>query len=141
MNLILLAFDYRVRRDWYDERPIRDDKYWLRAALRKLVDFQSFREVESLESRGIIHQPDEFQQAWLEMRNISSERELLKITEPLFQTYRANAFAWAKYFRDAETAKQRLSAVRFAERSAKVTRDTLKCIRTAHELSLALGKK
>jgi hypothetical protein len=141
IGLVLHAFDYRVGRDWYDERPSRDDKYWLRAALRKLANFQSLREVGSLDSRGIIHQPDDFQQAWLELRNISTERELLKITEPLFQTYRANALAWAKYFWDAKTAKQRLSAVRFAERSAKLTHDTLKCIQTAHELSLSLGKK
>lgn len=140
MGLILHAFDYRIGRDWYDQRPSRDDKYWLRAALRKLTEYQHYRELKTLEFRGIIRKPDDFQQSWLELRTISTERELLKIVEPLYRTYRTNALSWAKYFWDAETPKQRLSAVRFAERTAGLTHDTLHCIKQAYEFGLPPGQ-
>ena len=140
MGLILHAFDYRIGRDWYDQRPSRDDKYWLRAALRKLTEYQHYRELKTLEFRGIIRKPDDFQQSWLELRTISTERELLKIVEPLYRTYRTNALSWAKYFWDAVTPKQRLSAVRFAERTAGLTHDTLHCIKQAYEFGLPPGQ-
>ncbi len=134
IGLVLHAFDYRIGRDWYGDYPSRDDAYWLRAAFRKLLEFQRLGEAESLESRGIIRQPDDFQRTWLELRTVSTERELSRCIAPLFHTYRSNALAWAKYFWDAKTDKQRASAVRFAERCTKLTHDTLKCIREAHNL-------
>ena len=134
IGLIFLAFDYRIGRDWYDDKPSRDDDYWLRAAFKKLMEFQEFADRESFESRGIVVRPDECQRHWLDLRNVSTERELTRCITPLYKIYHSNALAWAKYFWDSETDKQRLSALRFAERRTDLTHDALKCIREDYKL-------
>ena len=133
ITLVFLAFDYLCRFELYNEKPHRDDSYWFRAAYRKITEHQRLSE-DSLEKRGIIIKPTEVQLCWLEIRKVSSEPKLIKAISPLLTIYRANFRAWARYFYDADTDKQRLSAYRLAERSTDLTADTLQCIRDDYAL-------
>ena len=133
ITLVLIGFDYRCRLELYEERTHRDDRYWFRAAYRKLAEHQRLS-TDSLEKRGIVIKPTEVQRCWLEIRNVSSEATLISAISPLFTIYRANYIAWARYFYDADTDKQRISAHRRAERSTGLTADTLQCIRDDYAL-------
>jgi hypothetical protein len=132
--LVLLGFDYRCRSDLYQEYPRRDDKYWFRAAYRKLTEHQHSNQTPTLEERQLVIRPTEIQSYWLAIRDISSERDLVRGIEPLFEIYKANFTAWARYFFDAETDKERLHALRYAERKAGLTGDTLQCIHDDYAL-------
>ncbi len=54
--LILLGFDYRCQFQLYHENPHRDDRYWFRAAYRKLAAHQRLSDY-TLEKRGIVIKP------------------------------------------------------------------------------------
>ena len=131
--LVLLGFDYRCRLELYQEKPQRDDRYWFRAAHRKLSEHKRLSD-DSLEDRGIVINPTEVQSCWLEIRSASTEAKLIRAISPLFTNYRTNFSAWARYFFDADTDKERLSAHRRAERSKGLTADTLQCIRDDYAL-------
>ena len=134
VGLVLISFDQRCRLERYDERPQRDDQYWVRAAYRKLVEFRQFPGGPTMAERGLVAAPTETQQAWLALCQATSQPRFAAALKPLFATYRANFLPWAKYFFEAETERQRLAALRFAERRPNLTHDTLQCICADYQL-------
>lgn len=129
-----IGFDNRCRKEIYGESYQRDDKYWFRAAFRKLIDFQRLRSADSLEKRRIIIKPNKIQKHWLELRDLTSEENLICAIRPLFEMYRLNFNAWARYFYDAETNAEQLKALKSAERIKGLTGDTLQCIHDDYSL-------
>ena len=134
IGLSLISFDQRCRLERYDERPQRDDQYWIRAAYRKLTEFQQFPSGPTMEERGLVATPTETQQAWLALRQAASQQQFAAALKPLFATYRANFLPWAKYFFEAEGKQQRLAALRFAERRPTLAPDLLLCISGDYQL-------
>lgn len=134
VGLVLLSFDQRCRLARYEERPQRDDQYWVRAAYRKIAEFQQCPGDSTMEARGLVPTPNDMQQAWLGLRQSASPQQFAAALKPLFATYQANFLPWAKYFLEAESERQRLAALRFAERRPNLSPYVLDCIRADYQL-------
>lgn len=127
IGLALLGFDYRIGQSGCDEIPKRDDSYWFRAAFKQITAFQK-AEGTSLEDRGIIIEPSTVQKQWLALRTASSLISLVEAISPLFRTYKSNARAWNRYFKDAKTPAQRTAALNSARKNDELTCDVLSCL-------------
>ena len=131
---VLLAFDYRCYKERDEERPVRDDRYWLGAATKKLAKYAQIPADTTLEERGIASNSSLIVNRWLSLRQVGSTQDLRAAVEPLFAIYRPNFIAWMDYFQDSETDTAREKALRSAEDNPELTADVLSCLRADFKL-------
>lgn len=131
---VLLGFDYRCRLERYKKQPQRDDRYWFRAAYRKVMEHQTFDTGPSLEDRGIVAEPGATVLLWNDMMTAESERSFLLTVEPHHSIYHANFLVWTRYFYDSESDAEKRQALHYAEKARGLTDDTLRCIQQDYAL-------
>lgn len=143
INWVLQALDYKCWSSEWDERPVRDDKYWFNAAYKKIVKFQDIAgSFSSIEQRGLIVSPNAQQKVLLSMRQSDSLTSFTKFALELLPTFKINSRAWYEYFHPEDYVdsidlhdSHRLKAYEKAKKvQGKLTIDTFQCIDSDYKI-------
>lgn len=127
--------------DRYDgERGyVRDERYWCRAAAKKLSIWRRMiarRDYRSFERRGLVSRsPSPDIALMLELRAVNGDQvgadEVMRIGRRLYRYYRANAEA-VERFAAAENDRQRATIVQSLGRNSWISAATLQVLKRSH---------
>ena len=140
---ILQALHHKCWSPYWDEKPVRDDNYWFKAAFKKMVEFRAIAgSFPSIDERGLIGSFTTEQAIFLSLRDSHSLESFTKQALELFPTFQTNSKVWDEYFHPEEYVDseneydtQRANAYEKALKDRnKLTADTWHCIESDYKI-------
>ncbi|MGL4401688.1 MAG: HNH endonuclease [Luteolibacter sp.] len=92
----LHALDHLCWSSEWEELPVRDDKYWFKAAFKKMQAFQ--KNCQSIQKRGLLDNPSEIQIQLITLQESNSVEDFTNRALKLLPTYSTNSKIWDEYF-------------------------------------------
>jgi hypothetical protein len=131
----LYALDYRCWSSQWEKLPARDDKYWFKAAFKKMQTFQ--KSGTSFHQRGILTNPSDIQIALISLQDSNSVEDLTQRALGLLPTYCKNNRIWDEYFHpehydddaDAHDTQRRKAFMKACQAENDLDPRTFACIR------------
>ena len=140
---ILQALHYKCWSPYWDKKPVRDDKYWFKAAFNKMEEFRAIAgSFLSIEERCLIGSPTNEQAILLSLRDSYSLESFTKQALELFPAFQTNSKVWDEYFHPEEYAESddqydnlREAAYKKAVNSrVSLTQETFHCIESDYKI-------